>query len=92
MISPDSRYINNVVTLIDNSEGQAIATIVPNAPANVFFTYTPYQFTGADRIDNLAYQFYGDSDVWWAIANANPEVLDWSNVTPGTILRIPDIQ
>jgi hypothetical protein len=80
------------VVSIDNAAGVPIATIVPAPPGIYSFTYTPYQFTGADRLDNLANLFYGDPMAWWNIAQGNPEILDWSNVAPGTLIRIPDIQ
>jgi phage tail protein X len=76
---------------IDNASGSPISTIVPSSPSDYTFTYSPYQFTGADRLDNLANSFYGDPAAWWSIADANPEILDWSNVAPGTIIRIPDL-
>ena len=43
--------------------------------------------TEGDRCDNLAFQFYGDSRLWWYIAQANN--LSSMNITAGTSLRIP---
>tara|TARA_Y100000593_G_C4170490_1_gene266716 strand:- start:271 stop:561 length:291 start_codon:yes stop_codon:yes gene_type:complete len=40
-----------------------------------------------DRLDRLAYQFYGDSQLWWFIARTNH--LNTINVEAGTSLRIP---
>ena len=40
-----------------------------------------------DRLDLLAYQFYGDISLWWYIARANN--LKTMNVPAGTSLRIP---
>ena len=40
-----------------------------------------------DRLDLLAYTYYGDSTLWWYIAKANG--LKVMNVTEGTSLRIP---
>lgn len=43
-----------------------------------------------DRLDNLAYQFYGDSSLWWVISVANPELPNDSLYpTLGFQLRIP---
>ena len=43
-----------------------------------------------DRLDNLAYQFYGDSSLYWIIASANPDQI-YNSLYPvlGTQLRIP---
>ena len=43
--------------------------------------------TEGDRLDLLAYQFYGDPELWWFIANVNG--LSSLNVEPGVSLRIP---
>ena len=40
-----------------------------------------------DRLDNLAFQFYGDSSLWWYIAKANN--LNSMNIPAGKSLRIP---
>jgi len=39
-----------------------------------------------DRLDNLAFQFYGDSSLWWFIAQTNN--INTMNVPKGTSLRI----
>ena len=41
-----------------------------------------------DRLDNLAYEYYGDQHLWWFIARANN--LKTMNVEAGTRLRIPN--
>ena len=43
--------------------------------------------TEGDRLDNLAFQFYGDSSLWWYIAKANN--LTALNVPAGKSLVIP---
>ena len=40
-----------------------------------------------DRLDNLAFQFYGDVNLWWYIAKANN--LSFMTIPIGTSLRIP---
>ena len=40
-----------------------------------------------DRLDNLAFQFYGDASLWWYIAKANN--LKFMTIPTGTSLRIP---
>jgi nucleoid-associated protein YgaU len=42
-----------------------------------------------DRLDLLAFDFYGDSTFWWVIASANSLAGDSLVVEPGTQLRIP---
>jgi hypothetical protein len=43
-----------------------------------------------DRLDNIAYQFYGDPSLWWIISIANPDLPNDSLYpTLGFQLRIP---
>ena len=40
-----------------------------------------------DRLDNLAFQYYGDSSLWWFLARANN--IKTINIPAGTSLRVP---
>ena len=40
-----------------------------------------------DRLDNLAYEYYGNQHLWWYIARANN--ISAMNIPAGTRLRIP---
>lgn len=42
-----------------------------------------------DRLDLLAYKYYGDAMKWWIIARANNLVNGTISVKPGTKLSIP---
>ena len=48
-----------------------------------------------DRLDIIAFDFYGDSRLWWIISKANPDVIrrDSFFINPGVRVRVPiDIQ
>ena len=64
------------------------STRYPDIPLseNDVFIYT----MRGDRLDNLAYQFYGDSTLWWIISIVNPNLPNDSLYpTLGFQLRIP---
>ena len=44
-----------------------------------------------DRLDSLAYQFYGDVTLWWLIPSANPNIVNFSSIfiPIGSQIRIP---
>lgn len=44
--------------------------------------------TIGDRLDLLAYRYYGDVTLWWIIAQANSIKNATLNIIPGTRLRI----
>jgi nucleoid-associated protein YgaU len=87
-ISANSRYANSTVVGA-TFEGQMIQVITPSQQTAFTFTYVTYVWTGHDRLDRLSYANYGDSSQWWRIADANPEILDFNNLLPGTLIRIP---
>jgi len=47
--------------------------------------------TSGDRLDLLAQQFYGDYNLYWIIATANPEILALNSlfIPEGLEIRIP---
>jgi phage tail protein X len=90
-VSPSSRYLSNPIVLLPDPSGMARQVITSTPPEAVVITYTSYLVQGDDRIDSLAQSFYGDSTMWWAFANANPEIMDWSNLESGTIIRVPNV-
>lgn len=104
MISANSRYSTSNVVMDVNQDGEDVLVITPSRQVNYVVTFTYYQVRASDRIDLLAYKFYGNSGKWWVIADANPEIMDWSrmgeeitSVTPGTpspvvgyLLRVPN--
>ena len=56
----------------------------PNIPLSEFDVYVIT--TVGDRLDSLAYSYYGDSTLWWIIAAAN------NNTTKGALFPIPGTQ
>ena len=83
-----ARYSN--IPTVKSPNGKTVYQTVryPDIPRseNDIYVFT----TIGDRYDTLAQQYYGDSDLWWVIANANGN-LDKGSLTPplGTQLRIP---
>jgi hypothetical protein len=60
----------------------------PNIPLNENDSYVVT--TVGDRLDYLAYIYYGDSELWWVISVANNNATNGSIFPiPGTQLRIP---
>ena len=88
MIISTGRYRNNTVAnLAVNNLPRKV--IVPSPQSPYAFQYTTYLWTGMDRPDSVAQAFYGDPTAWWHIADANPEIPDWSLISIGTLIRVP---
>jgi phage tail protein X len=89
MIYSSSRYAGDTLALVTDNQGDTRNTILLPQPVAVKLQFLTYNWSQFDRIDLLAYRFFGNATLWWKIANANPEILYWDIVTPGTQIRIP---
>jgi hypothetical protein len=90
MILPNSRYANSTVATVDK-DGSDVAVIVPSAQRSYSFGFANHQVRVGERIDSIAYQYFTDATMWWKIADANPEILFWDNLTVGMIIRVPTL-
>lgn len=88
MIDAESRYAQSAISAI-TVKGKDRFVIVPSPQQAFTFNYQFYQVLDGDRIDAIAYKFYGDPLKWWVIADANPQRLDWGSLVPGELIRIP---
>ena len=83
----ESRYESNQIKKTNDGRRVFRPKIYPNIPLKESDIYAAIE-TG-DRLDSLAFGFYGDSSLWWIIAAANN--IHGANITleEGTIIRIP---
>jgi hypothetical protein len=91
-MNANSRYAINRLVTLRGSDGKIRNTIIPNFPAQLLFNYTYYKWNQIDRIDLVSYDFYGNEQSWWMIGEANPEILDWTTIPIGTVIRIPSVK
>lgn len=93
-VSANSRYAGSVVAPVTDGAGATRNTILPKVPADTAYRVSFYPWRAGDRMDLLAYRFYGDERLWWLIADANPEIVPYASslfsIAPGTMIRIPD--
>jgi hypothetical protein len=89
LITGNSRYVNDTLTTITGNDGIDRTTIIQPQPTASSFSYLVHRVAGFERIDQIAFSYLGDSTAWWTIANANPEIMFWDNLTPGASIRIP---
>lgn len=82
-----SRYRN--VETKKTVDGRTVyrTSFLPNIPLSDDDIYVATE-TG-DRLDTLAFQFYGNSSLWWIIASANNIHNAVFGFEDGTVLRIP---
>lgn len=88
MILQNSRFVDsNVVT--STVHGKPAQVVASSAPKPYTFAFTSYQLVQGDTLDTLSQKYFNDPELWWVIADANPEVLLWYPVPVGMTIRIP---
>ena len=80
-----SRYKNTNISKDKKGFNKFDTTLYESIPKNNNDMYVITQ--EGDRLDTLAFEYYGDQHLWWFIARANN--LKSMNVAAGTRLRIP---
>jgi phage tail protein X len=83
-----SRYNDKIILKENQNRPYYKGKRYPNIPLseNDIYVITNEQ----DRLDLLAYRYYGDVSMWWVIAAANNNITKGSMYPfPGTQLRIP---
>jgi hypothetical protein len=82
----NSRLLFSPLVLVDGVEFWDLNTL---PPIPVREDEVQYTVTFTDRIDLLAYRFYGDPVLWWVIAAANSMEILPTDLKPGDTIRIP---
>jgi nucleoid-associated protein YgaU len=79
-----NRYNDTTILKTQQDRPYYKSKFYPNIPASENDVYVIT--TVGDRLDSLAYSYYGDSTLWWVIAAAN------NNATKGALFPIPGTQ
>lgn len=87
-VSVRSRYWNLTPVECRGPNGPVVSFPVRRGSAATGETTVPHVVTGLDTIESIAARYYGRSDAWWHIADANPArfPLDYQ---PGEQLQLP---
>ena len=80
-----SRYLTTKQIKDNNGKRKASTTIFPVVPFSQKDIFI--KITSPERLDLLAYQYYGDTSLWWYIAKANK--IQTMNIEDNVQLRIP---
>lgn len=90
MIFEGSRYENAAVAPVAGPDGAVRQTITtPHALPVQAFQFSYYTVKDGDRMDILAQRFLGDAELWWVLADYNPQWLFYDDLPANTILRVP---
>lgn len=54
--------------------------------------FEEYEWIEGDTLDGVAYKFYGEPALRWAILDANPQYVSEFSIMNGDIINIPDYE
>ena len=89
MIYANSRYQSSQLLFTSDGSGSIRRVVEFPRPRPLAFSAQRHVVREYERLDLLAARYFGDPDLWWVIAEANPEVFYPEDIEPGTSLRIP---
>ena len=84
-----SRYETANVVPVAGADDVYRATVFPTRTVTPPDTYTVHRVIYGERLDTLAALAYGDPELWWIIADANPDANYPDDLVPGALLKIP---
>jgi hypothetical protein len=91
---PDSRYAQTQNTTKTLEDGRTVTYLrrryIPDT--SDLPTLAFHDMSAVDRLDNLAGTYYGDSQLWWRIADANAVSDPDELLVPGRRVRITQAQ
>ncbi|WP_046733774.1 hypothetical protein [Streptomyces humi] len=92
-VSISSRYQQAAVHPAVDAGGTPRATVAirrHTPPADGAVAYE-HRVTGAEDLEYLSWRYFGDSEVWWRIADANPVAFPL-DLRPGAAVAVPASQ
>jgi hypothetical protein len=89
-VTVTSRYYGSSVHDVDDPDRGRVPTVAIRLPTSLRPNTRLIQHvvTGVEDIEYLAWRYYGASDAWWRIAEANPMIFPF-DLRPGTAIVIP---
>jgi hypothetical protein len=91
-IRAGSRYEKSIVDYFKKTENGITYPIVFYSADNLTsIKFILHTFTKGETLTGLSWRYFNRPDVWWVIAEYNPEITDFVNIAGGTVLRIPNV-
>ena len=91
-IRAGSRYEKSVVDYFRKTEnGQAYPIVFYNFDTLDSISYSTHTFVKGETLTAISWKYFNRPDLWWVIAEYNPEITNLVSIEGGTILRIPSV-
>lgn len=92
MIYQGSRYYNQLIDYFSFQEtSDELPIVFYEFDAFGKITWSEHVYAEGERLDQISFNYYGRPDFWWLIPEYNPNIDDFTNIVPGTVLKIPRV-
>jgi nucleoid-associated protein YgaU len=92
MIFKGSRYQFSTVDFFNTKTTKSEQPVIFYTFSKLgLLSYWEHQYVQGERLDQIASKYYQNPKSWWLIAEYNPQIVNFTTITPGTILRIPNV-
>jgi hypothetical protein len=92
MIYQNSRYYHQTIDFVsfkENGDAKPIVFYEFDVPGKI--SWWEHIYVDGERLEAIAYRYYKRCDYWWLIPEYNPEISDFTNIKPGTVLKVPHV-
>jgi hypothetical protein len=87
-----SRYSDSVVDYFTKQEyGVATPVVIYKFDSLESVSFFTHIYGTGETLHALSQRYFRRPDLWWIIAEYNPEIPDFTNIAAGTIMRIPRV-
>lgn len=87
-----SRYEHSTIDYVATNQKLIEKAVVLYTFSNLgLVKYWEHTYVQGERLDQIAYKYYKRPEYWWLIPEFNPALSDINNITPGTVLKIPNV-
>lgn len=87
-----SRYNDAVVDYFRKEEyGQSSPIVIYTTDSLNSISFFLHYYTSGETLHGLSQRYFRRPDLWWTIAEYNPEITDFMSIPEGSRIRIPRV-
>jgi hypothetical protein len=91
-IHANSRYEKSTVDYFRKKEnGKTYPIVFYQLDDLTNISFYIHTYTTGETLEGLATRYLKSPSLWWAIAEYNPEIVDFLHLEDGTEMRIPNV-
>jgi hypothetical protein len=92
VIYQTSRYYTQLIDYLAFSpDGDSYPIVFYQFDDPTTISWWEHVYVEGERLEQIANTYYQRPELWWLIAEYNPQIVDFLNIVPGTTLKVPRV-